>query len=80
MPLGMAPQVIQPPAAVSPGWAQHLDDAMAAIWSYHPIQVGLGMWLLAAARGDLSRLAGLASFAWGLAGPGPVSWLCDLLA
>jgi hypothetical protein len=38
------------------------------------------MWLLAAARGDLSRLAGLASFAWGLAGPGPVSWLCDLLA
>ena len=89
MPLGMAPQVIQPPAAVSPGWAQHLDDAMAAIWSYHPvgapaaavwIQVGLGMLLLAAARGDLSRLAGLASFAWGLAGPGPVSWLCDLLA
>ena len=37
MPLGMAPQVIQPPAAVSPGWAQHLDDAMAAIWSYHPV-------------------------------------------
>jgi len=36
---------------------------MAAIWSYHPvgapaaavwIQVGLGMWLLAAARGDCS--------------------------
>jgi hypothetical protein len=48
---------------------------MATIWSYHPIaapaaavwiQVGLGVWLLAAARGDFSRLAGLASVAWGL--------------
>jgi cytochrome oxidase Cu insertion factor (SCO1/SenC/PrrC family) len=75
MPLGMAPQVIQPAAAVSPGWVQHLDSAMATIWSYHPvaapaaavwIQVGLGIWLLAAARGDLSRLAGLASVAWGV--------------
>ena len=75
MPLGMAPQVIEPAAAVSPGWVQHLDNAMATIWSYHPIaapaaavwiQVGLGVWLLAAARGDLSRLAGLASVAWGV--------------
>jgi cytochrome oxidase Cu insertion factor (SCO1/SenC/PrrC family) len=75
MPLGMAPQVIRPAAAVSPGWVQHLDNALATIWSYHPIaapaaavwiQVGLGVWLLAAARGDISRLAGLASLAWGL--------------
>ena len=51
MPLGMAPQVIEPAAAASPGWVQHLDNAMATIWSYHPvtapaaavwIQVGLG--------------------------------------
>ena len=75
MPLGMAPQVIEPAAATSPGWVQHLDNAMATIWSYHPvaapaatvwIQVGIGVWLLAAAAGDLSRLAGLASVAWGL--------------
>jgi cytochrome oxidase Cu insertion factor (SCO1/SenC/PrrC family) len=75
MPLGMAPQVIAPAAAVSPGWVQRLDNEMATIWSYHPIaapaaavwiQIGIGVWLLAAARGDLSRLAGLASVAWGL--------------
>ena len=75
MPLGMAPQVIQPAAASSPGWVQHLDNAMATIWSYHPvtapaaavwIQVGLGVWLLAAPRGTWSRLGGLAGVAWGL--------------
>ena len=75
MPLGMAPQVIQPAAASSPGWVQHLDNAMATIWSYHPvtapaaavwIQVGLGAWLLAAPRGTWSRLGGLAGVGWGL--------------
>jgi cytochrome oxidase Cu insertion factor (SCO1/SenC/PrrC family) len=44
-------------------------------WSYHPIQagaaavwiqLGIGIWLLAAADGPLSRLAGLASAGWGL--------------
>jgi len=75
MPLGMAPQVIEPAAASSPGWVQHLDNAMATIWSYHPvtapaaavwIQVGLGVWLLAAPRGTWSRLAGVATVGWGL--------------
>jgi cytochrome oxidase Cu insertion factor (SCO1/SenC/PrrC family) len=75
MPLGMAPQVIQPAAATSPSWVQHLVNAMATTWSYHPvavpaaavwIQVGIGVWLLAVARGSLSRLAGLASVGWGL--------------
>jgi cytochrome oxidase Cu insertion factor (SCO1/SenC/PrrC family) len=75
MPLGMASQVIQPAAATSPGWVQHLDNAMATIWSYHPvtapaaavwIQVGLGVWLLAASKGTWSRLGGVASVAWGL--------------
>ena len=37
MPLGMAPQVIGPAAAVSPGWVQRLDNDMATIWSFHPI-------------------------------------------
>ena len=75
MPLGMAPSVIQPAAATSPGWVQHLDNAMVTIWSYHPvaapaavvwIQVGLGVWLLAASKGTWSRLGGVATVAWGL--------------
>ena len=75
MPLGMAPQVIEPAAASSPGWVQHLDNAMATIWSYHPvnapaaavwIQVGLGAWLLVAPRGTWSRLGGVATVGWGL--------------
>ncbi len=75
MPLGMAPQVIQPAAATSPGWVQHVDNAMATIWSYHPvaapaaavwIQVGLGVWLLAGSKGTWSRVGGLATVAWGL--------------
>ena len=75
MPLGMAPQVIRPAAASSPSWVQHLDNTMATIWSYHPIsapsaavwiQIGIGAWLLAAPRGNWSRLGGMASVVWGL--------------
>ncbi len=75
MPLGMAPQVIEPAATTSPAWVQHLDNAMATIWSYHPvtvpaaavwIQVGLGVWLLAGSKGTWSRLGGVATVAWGL--------------
>ncbi len=75
MPLGMAPQVIEPAAASSPGWVQHLVNTMASMWSYHPvavpaaavwIQVGIGLWLLGAPRGTWSRLGGVASVTWGL--------------
>jgi cytochrome oxidase Cu insertion factor (SCO1/SenC/PrrC family) len=75
MPLGMAPEVIRPAAAASPTWVQHLDNAMATVWSYHPIaapsaavwvQIGIGVWLLLAPRGTWSRLGGLASVGWGL--------------
>ena len=75
MPLGMGPQVIQPAAAASPTWVQHVDNSMATIWSYHPIaapaatvwiQIGIGLWLLAAPRGNWSRLGGVASVGWGL--------------
>ena len=54
---------------------QHVVNWAGTTWSYHPlqagaaavwIQVGIGIWLLAAARGPLSRLAGLASAGWGL--------------
>jgi cytochrome oxidase Cu insertion factor (SCO1/SenC/PrrC family) len=75
MAAGLPALVIQPTAASSPVWVQHLVNWGATIWSYHPIQagaasvwiqVGIGGWLVSAARGPWSRLAGLASVGWGL--------------
>jgi cytochrome oxidase Cu insertion factor (SCO1/SenC/PrrC family) len=75
MPLGMTTQVIEPSAAASPGWVQHIVNAGGTIWSNHPItapasavwiQVGLGIWLLVAPRGNWSRLGGVSSALWGL--------------
>jgi cytochrome oxidase Cu insertion factor (SCO1/SenC/PrrC family) len=72
---GLPSQVMQPTAASSPGWVQHIVNWAGTAWSYHPIQagaavvwiqIGIGAWLVAAPRGTLSRLAGLASVAWGL--------------
>jgi len=72
---GLAAQVIQPTAAASPTWVQHLVNWGGTVWSYHPIQsgaasvwiqVGIGVWLLVAKSGPWSRLAGLAAVAWGL--------------
>jgi cytochrome oxidase Cu insertion factor (SCO1/SenC/PrrC family) len=75
MPLGMQSEGIEPTAAASPTWVQHIVNWGGTAWSYHPIQdaaaavwiqVGIGVWLLAGARGPWSRLAGLASVGWGL--------------
>jgi len=75
MPLGLPSEVIQPSAATSPGWVQHIVNWGVRGWTYHPvnaaaaavwIQVGIGIWLLTAARGRWSRLGGLASTGWGL--------------
>jgi cytochrome oxidase Cu insertion factor (SCO1/SenC/PrrC family) len=75
MPLGLPSQVISPAAASSPGWVRHLVNWASSAWSYHPvtaaasavwIQLGIGIWLLVAARGTWSRLGGLASVGWGL--------------
>jgi cytochrome oxidase Cu insertion factor (SCO1/SenC/PrrC family) len=75
MAIGLPSQVIEPTAASSPRWVQQVVNWGGTNWSYHPmqagaasvwIQVGIGIWLLAAARGPLSRLAGLASVGWGL--------------
>ncbi len=75
MPLGMVPQVVQPAAAASPSWVQHVVNAGTTVWTYHPvpaaaaavwIQIGLGIWLLAAPRGNWSRLGGVATVGWGL--------------
>jgi cytochrome oxidase Cu insertion factor (SCO1/SenC/PrrC family) len=72
---GLASQVIEPIAAASPAWVQRLVNWGGTIWSFHPIQagaasvwiqVGIGLWLLVAWSGPWSRLAGLASVAWGL--------------
>jgi cytochrome oxidase Cu insertion factor (SCO1/SenC/PrrC family) len=95
MAVGLPSKIIEPGAASSPSWVQHLVNWAGTAWSYHPvqagaaavwIQVGIGLWLLFAARGPLSRLAGVASVGWGLVvfvfgesfggifGPG-LSWL-----
>jgi cytochrome oxidase Cu insertion factor (SCO1/SenC/PrrC family) len=75
MAAGLPSQVMEPTAANSPSWVQHLVNWAGTTWSYHPIQAGaatvwiqagIGLWLLAAPRGTASRLAGLASVAWGL--------------
>jgi cytochrome oxidase Cu insertion factor (SCO1/SenC/PrrC family) len=75
MAVGLPSQVIEPTAASSPRWVQEVVNWAGTNWSYHPmqagaaavwIQVGIGMWLILAARGPLSRLAGLVSIGWGL--------------
>jgi hypothetical protein len=76
MPAGLPSQVIQPAAASSPHWVQHLVNWGVTAWSHHPvqaaaaavwIQAGIGIWMLVAARGTWSRLSGLAGVGWGLA-------------
>ncbi len=75
MAVGLPSQVIEPTAASSPRWVQDVVSWAGTSWSYHPlqasaaavwIQVGIGIWMLAAARGTLSRLAGIAGACWGL--------------
>jgi cytochrome oxidase Cu insertion factor (SCO1/SenC/PrrC family) len=75
MPDGLVTQVIAPAAQGSPSWLVRLVDDGARVWSYHPvtaaaaavwIQVGIGLWLIVAPRGNWSRLAGVAAAAWGL--------------
>jgi cytochrome oxidase Cu insertion factor (SCO1/SenC/PrrC family) len=75
MAIGLPSQVIQPSAASSPHWVQQVVNWAGTTWSYHPmqagaaavwIQVGIGIWMLAAPRGGWSRLAGLAGVGWGL--------------
>ncbi|MGH3409104.1 MAG: SCO family protein [Streptosporangiaceae bacterium] len=79
MAVGLPSKVIEPAAAGSPHWLQHVINWAGTAWSYHPvqagasvvwIQVGIGLWLLFASRGAMSRLAGLAGAGWGV-----VVWL-----
>ena len=75
MAAGLPSKVIEPTVSSSPAWVQHLVNWAGTTWSYHPIQAGaatvwiqagIGLWLLAAPRGQASQLAGLASAGWGL--------------
>jgi cytochrome oxidase Cu insertion factor (SCO1/SenC/PrrC family) len=75
MPLGLATNVTEPSADGAPGWVRDLVDFAARGWTYHPvnaaaaavwIQIGIGIWLVTAARGPWARLGGLASVGWGL--------------
>lgn len=75
MAAGLPGHVIAPAADGSPGWVRHLVNWAGTAWSYHPvqagaaavwIQIGIGVWLLAAARGRWSRLAGFVGAGWGL--------------
>ena len=75
MPAGLPSQVIEPTAGASLPWVRDVVHWGQAAWTGHPIgadsatvwiQIGLGLWLLLAPRGELSRLAGLASAGWGL--------------
>ena len=75
MPLGMPTEVVQPAAASSPGWVQHVVGDGLTVWTRHPvsaaasavwIQVGIGLLLLVAPRGGWSRAAGLVSAGWGM--------------
>jgi hypothetical protein len=75
MAAGLPSGVIEPAAATSPSWVQHLVNWAGTTWSFHPIQasasavwiqVGIGAWLITASSGRLSRLGGLVSAGWGL--------------
>lgn len=74
MPLGMTTGVVRPVAAASPRWVQDVVNAGTTIWSFHPvtaataavwIQLGIGLFLLVAPRGYVSRAAGVTAAVWG---------------
>jgi cytochrome oxidase Cu insertion factor (SCO1/SenC/PrrC family) len=75
MAVGLPSQVAAPAAATSPPWVQHLVNWAGTSWSYHPIQaaaatvwiqIGIGIWMLLARSGRLSRLAGVVGLGWAL--------------
>ena len=46
MAIGLPSQVIQPTAASSPHWVQHLVNWAGTTWSYHPMQAGAAaVWI-----------------------------------
>jgi hypothetical protein len=75
MPGGLPSRVLAPAAGGSPGWVLQLAGWAGRAWAGQPVQVaaatvwiqlGIGIWLLSAARGRWSRLAGIAGACWAL--------------
>jgi len=75
MPLGLPTGVLEPSAASSPSWVQHVVNVGVTVWTHHPVQtaaaavwlqLGIGAALLLAPRGRWSRVAGLVAMGWGL--------------
>ena len=75
MPMGIPAQVVRPSVATAPGWASWPVLQATDAWIRHPIlgatgvvwvELGLGLWLVLARRGWLSRLAGGVSATWAL--------------
>ncbi|HEX9624384.1 MAG TPA: SCO family protein [Streptosporangiaceae bacterium] len=73
MAAGLPAKVIAPAAAGAPGWVRDLVNWVGSSWSFHPIaagaaavwiQVGIGIWILASARGPWSRVAGAVGAGW----------------
>jgi cytochrome oxidase Cu insertion factor (SCO1/SenC/PrrC family) len=75
MSAGMATGVMAPAAATSPAWVRHLVGFGVEVWTRHPvsaaasavwIQLGIGIFLLAAPAGRWSRVSGAVSIGWGI--------------
>lgn len=75
MPVGLANQVTGPTSTGSPSWVVHLVSDGVLIWNNHPvtaaiasvwIQIGIGLWLLIASRGQWSQIGAVVSMGWGL--------------
>ena len=75
MPMGLPAEVVRPSVASAPGWASWSGLQATDAWIRHPIlgatgvvwlELGLGLWLVLARRGWLSRFAGGASALWAL--------------
>ena len=79
MAIGLPSQVLQPVAASSPRWVQHLVNWAGTSWSYHPmqagasavwIQAGIGIWMLVAAARHLVPAGGAGQRGLGAGGLG----------
>src|SRR5882724_11933119 len=73
--VGLPAQVIVPGSGESPAWVRSVVEWGAAAWTYHPVQaaaaavwvqLGIGVWMLAARRGRWSQAAALAGVGWSL--------------
>jgi cytochrome oxidase Cu insertion factor (SCO1/SenC/PrrC family) len=75
MAAGLPSQVLQPHAAGSPAWVQHMVAWAGTGWSYHPVQMAaavvwieaaIGIWMVASGPAAWSRVGGLVGAGWAL--------------